>query len=49
MYILVPRINSSNVTVFENDKMAMIEIDRNGPLDGDIYVNITTVDGTALG
>ena len=47
--LLVPTINSSNVTVFENDTTAVIRIERRGLLNSDILVNITTVDGTALG
>ena len=47
--LLVPTINSSNVTVFENDSTAVIRIERRGLLNSDILVNITTVDGTALG
>ena len=35
--------------VFENDGTAMVEITRSGPLNSDVSVNITTVDGTALG
>ena len=49
MYILVPKINSSDVTVYEGDGTAMIMIERSGPLNNDIMVNITTIDGTALG
>ena len=47
--LIVPTIDSNNVTVFENVSYAVIQIERRGLLDGDILVNVTTVDGTALG
>ena len=37
------------MTVYENDGMAMVQIERSGPLNSDIFVNITTVDGSAIG
>ena len=35
--------------VFENDGTAVVEITRHGLLNSDVSVNVTTVDGTALG
>ena len=35
--------------VFENDGTAVVGITRSGPLNSDVSVNITTIDGTALG
>ena len=49
VHTLVPRINSSDVTVYEGDGTVMILIERSGPLNDDIMVNIITMDGTALG
>ena len=46
---LVSMIHSSNVTVIENDGIAVIQIERSGPLNHEILVNISTVNGTALG
>ena len=37
------------MTVIENDGIAVIQIERTGPLNSDIFVNISTVNGTALG
>ena len=47
--LLVSTVHSSNVTVSENDGIAVIQIERTGPLNSDISVNIETVNGTALG
>ena len=47
--LLVPTVHSTNVTVSENDGIAVIQIERTGPLNSDISVNIATVNGTALG
>ena len=47
--LLVPAVHSSNVTVSENDGIAVIQIERTGPLNSDISVNISTANGTALG
>ena len=47
--LLVPAVHSSNVTVSENDGIAVIQIERTGPLNRDISVNIETVNGSALG
>ena len=49
LHTLVSRINSSDVTVYESNGIAMIMIERSGLLNNDIMVNITTMDGTALG
>ena len=49
LYTIVSRINSSDVTVYESNGIAMIMIERSGLLNSDIMVNITTMDGTALG
>ena len=42
-------IRSSNVTVSKNDETALIQIERIGPLNSEISVKISTVNGTALG
>ena len=47
--LLVPKINSSNVIVFENEGVAVVQIKRSGPLNNEILVNVATMDGTAIG
>ena len=48
--LLVPeKIKGNNVTVFENDKVAVVQIERSGPLDSEILIHVATVDGTAIG
>ena len=42
-------LTTSNVTVMENDGIAVIQVKRTGPLNEEILVNISTVNGTALG
>ena len=42
-------IHSSNVTVSENDGIAVIQVKRTGPMNSDLLVKISTVNGTALG
>ena len=37
------------MTVSESDGIAVIQIERTGPLNSDILVNISTANGTALG
>jgi len=37
------------VTVFENNGEVDVVIERGGMLDSNIVLNVTTVDGTALG
>ena len=45
----MPRIKGSNVTVYENDGVAVVQIERSEQLDSDIMIYVTTVDGTAKG
>ena len=47
--LLVPGIKANNVTVFENDKVAVVQIKRSGPLNSGILIHVVTVDGTAIG
>ena len=47
--LLVPVIKGSNVTTSENDKAAVVEIKRSGPLHSGILIRIATANGTALG
>ena len=37
------------MTIFENDKVAVIQIERSGPLNSGTSILVTTVDGTAIG
>ena len=45
----MPRVKGSNVTIVENDGVAVVQIERSEQLDSDIMIYIATVDGTAIG
>ena len=47
--VLVPRIEGSNVMVMENNGIAVVQIERSGPLNSAILIQVTTVDVTAIG
>ena len=47
--LLVPKVNASNVTTFENDGVAVVQFERSGQMDSDVMIYVTTVDGTAIG
>jgi len=49
MLKLVPRIEGSDVTVSESDLNALIKLVRSGPNIDSVSVDVTTVDGTAIG
>ena len=46
---LAPLIKGNNVIVFENNGEAVVQITRSGPLNSAILIQVTTVDGTAIG
>ena len=46
---IVPRIESSNVTVYENDGVAVVQFERSGQMESDVMIHVATVDGTAKG
>ena len=46
---VVPEIEGSNVTIFENDGVAVVQFERSEQLDSDVMIYVTTVDGTAIG
>ena len=46
---LVPKVKGANVTINENDGIAVVQIERSEQLDSDIMIYVTTVDGTAIG
>ena len=48
-FLLDPNIHINNVRAFENDTNINVEIKRSGALDNYISVNLTTMNGTALG
>ena len=47
--LLVPVIKGSNMTISENDKAAVVQITRSGPLHSEILIHIATENGTAMG
>ena len=49
MFYIVPKIEGSNVTVFENDGVAVVQFERSEQLDSDVMIHVATVDGTAIG
>ena len=52
MYIVVfvvSRIKTSNAIIFENDGVAIVQIERSELLDNDVMIYVATVDGTAKG
>ena len=50
LYIfVVPKIKGSNITIFENDGVAVVQIERSEKLDNDVMIYVATVDGTAKG
>ena len=50
LYIfVVPKIKGSNITIFENDGVAVVHIERSEKLDNDVMIYVATVDGTAKG
>ena len=50
LYIfVVAKIKGSNITIFENDGVAVVHIERSEKLDNDVMIYVATVDGTAKG
>ena len=50
LYIfVVSRIKGSNITIFENNGVAVVQIERSEKLDNDVMIYVATVDGTAKG
>ena len=47
--LLAPGVNGNNVTIFENDKAVVVQIERSGPLNREISMHVSTVNGTARG
>ena len=46
---VVPKIKGSNIAIFENDGVAVVQIERSEKLDNDVMIYVATVDGTAKG
>ena len=46
---VVPKVEGSNATIFENDGVAVVQFERSEQLDSDVMIYVTTVDGTAKG
>ena len=46
---VVPKVEGSNVTIFENNGVAVVQFERREQLDSDVMIFVTTVDGTAKG
>ena len=49
IFIIVPGIRGNDVIIMENDGAAIVQIERSGPLNSAILIQILTVDETALG
>ena len=49
LLLVVPKIRMNNLTVFENDGRVSLQVERSEGLDRNIMMNVTTVEGTALG
>ena len=49
IFFVVPKIKGSNITIFENDGVAVVQIERSEKLDNDVMIYVATVDGTAKG
>ena len=47
--LLVPGIKGNNVIIMENDGIAVIQIERSGPLNSAILIQVLTIDETAIG
>ena len=45
----MPRVEGSNVTIIENDGVAVVQFKRSEQMDSDITIHVATVDGTAIG
>ena len=48
IFIIVPGIRGNDVIVMENDGAAIVQIERSGPLNSAILIQVLTVDETAL-
>lgn len=48
-FLLDPRIQSNDVKVFENATKVDVEIKRSGAFGSKIWMNVTTMNGTAFG
>ena len=49
VFVLDPRVETRNVTVFESDKTVDVEVKRSGMLNSNIVLNVVTMNGTAFG
>lgn len=47
--LLVPGIRGNDIMVMENDGAVIVQIERSGPLNSAILIQVSTVDGTAIG
>ena len=47
--VLVPRIEGSYVIVMESNGIAVVQIERSGPLNSALLIQVTTGDVTAIG